>query len=105
MYKGASRNVLLRSCDEWGECDDELGRIERITGNEIRATRVGGGKLEFVEQTEQQILDLIEEGCQYCGEIARHLKARGVSTAIGARWTDRIVKVFVGRYLPGKLRF
>ena len=91
--------------DTWDEREEELGRIDNKTGLELAAAGVPHAAPEFVEQTKGQILKLAQNGHPICAQIARQLNAMGVVTANGGRWTDRIVRVFTDRYLPGKIHF
>jgi hypothetical protein len=91
--------------DTRDEREEELGRIDNKTGLELAAAGVPHAAPEFVEQVRGQILELVQNGHPICAQIARRLNAMGVLTANGGKWTDRIVRAFTDRYLPGKVRF
>jgi hypothetical protein len=91
--------------DTWDEREEELGRIDNKTGLELAAAGVPHATPEFVEQTKGRILELVQNGLPICAQIAGRLNAMGVLTANGGKWSDRIVRVFTDRYLPGKIHF
>ena len=103
MYRHAFYN--RKSSDGWSEDEDEFGRIDFKTRDELRAAGVPHAELEFVDRTKHEILFLSERGGGSCAPIARQLNARGILNNVGGDWTDRTVKIFADRYLQGRVRY
>jgi hypothetical protein len=103
MYRHAF--YTPKSSDAWSDEEDQFGRIDYKTGEELRAAGVPHAEPEFVERIKREILSLMKSGSASCAAIARQLNAKGILNSVGDDWTDRIVKIFADRYLRGRVPY